>query len=445
MEQLTPSSSANVVALDDHRPAADDGTLPIFDFYAFLPQHRYIHIATRDLWPASAVNSTVPPPVMGITGKPIPAAQWLDQNRAVQQMTWLPAAPMIIENFFVAEGGWFPHQGASVFNLYRAPSIALGDATRANRWINHISRVYPNEADHIIKWLAHRVQFPDVKCNHALLLGGAQGIGKDSLLAPVIHAVGAWNTCEVSPAQIMGRFNGFVKSVILRVSEVRDLGDTDRFTFYDRLKTLCAAPPDVLRCDEKNLKEHSVFNVCGVVLTTNYKTDGIYLPADDRRHFVAWSDLTKDDFPVDYWTGLHGWYESGGIEDVAAYLSTLDLSKFDAKKPPPKTRAFWDIVDSNVAPENAELADVLERMGNPDAVTISRIVLHAEGSLAVWLSDRKNARQIPHRLEQCGLIKVRNDLATDGQWRINDKRQAIYAKKSLSIREQIRAAKEIVG
>ena len=57
-----------------------------------------------------------------------------------------------------------------------------------------------------------------------------------------------------------------------------------------------AAPPDVLRVDEKNLREHSVFNVCGVVMTTNHKTDGIYLPADDRRHFVAWSEKTKDDF-----------------------------------------------------------------------------------------------------------------------------------------------------
>jgi hypothetical protein len=32
-----------------------------------------------------------------------------------------------------------------------------------------------------------------------------------------------------------------------------------------------------------------VFNCLGFIITTNYKTDGIYLPADDRRHYVAWS------------------------------------------------------------------------------------------------------------------------------------------------------------
>ena len=84
-----------------------------------------------------------------------------------------------------------------------------------------------------------------------------------------------------------GRFNGFLKATILRISEARDLGEFDRFASYESMKTYIAAPPDVLRCDEKNLREHKILNVCGVVITKNYKTDGIYLPVDDRRHYVA--------------------------------------------------------------------------------------------------------------------------------------------------------------
>jgi len=41
------------------------------------------------------------------------------------------------------------------------------------------------------------------------------------------------------------------------------------------------------------------------------------------------------------------------------------LTSFDAKATPPKTPAFWDIVDANRAPEDAELADVLDEMGKP--------------------------------------------------------------------------------
>ena len=101
---------------------------------------------------------------------------------------------------------------------------------------------------------------------------------------------------------MLGRFNGFVCSVILRVSEARDLGDVNRFAFYEHMKPYLAAPPDVLRCDQKNLREYSVPNVCGVIITTNHKTDGIYLPADDRRHYVAWSDATKEDFAPEYYS-----------------------------------------------------------------------------------------------------------------------------------------------
>src|SRR5262249_40745744 len=157
--------------------------------------------------------------------------------------------------------------------------------------------------------VAHKVQHPEQKINHALLLGGPQGIGKDTILEPIKAAVGPWNFVEVSPPQLLGRFNGFLKSVILRVSEVRDLGDVDRYSFYDHMKAYTAAPPDVLRVDEKHIREYSVWNVCGVILTTNYKTNGLYLPADDRRHYVAWSTLQEGDFDVVRWKTLYAWYE----------------------------------------------------------------------------------------------------------------------------------------
>ncbi len=85
-----------------------------------------------------------------------------------------------------------------------------------------------------------RVQRPQEKINHALVLGVLQGVGKDTLLEPVKHAVGPWNFTEVSPQQRLGRFNGFVKSVVLRVSEAKDVGEFDRFKFYAHTKVYLA-------------------------------------------------------------------------------------------------------------------------------------------------------------------------------------------------------------
>jgi hypothetical protein len=312
------------------------------DFHAYMPTHSYIFAPSREMWPSASVNSRIPPihicnkkgePVLEENGKPktLSASAWLDRNKSVEQMTWSPGEAMLIPNRLIADGGWINRNGVTCFNLYRPPTICAGNAAYADKWTAHVKTVYPDDADHIIKWLAHRVQRPEAKINHALVLGGNQGIGKDTLIEPVKQAVGPWNFAEVSPQQMQGRFNGFLKSVILRVSEARDLGDVDRYQFYDHMKACTASPPDVLRIDEKHLREHSVFNCCGVIITSNHKSDGIYLPADDRRHFVAWSDLTKEDFTPDYWNDLWGWYSREGNSHVAAYLRDLNITKFDPK------------------------------------------------------------------------------------------------------------------
>ena len=230
---------------------------------------------------------------------------------------------------------------------------------------------------------------------------------------------------------------------MLRVSEARDLGDVNRYQFYEHMKPYTAAPPDVLRVDEKFLREHSVVNCTGVIITTNHKTDGMYLPAEDRRHFVAWSDTEQADFPESYWRELWGWYQSGGFEDVAAYLFELDLSAFDPKEPPPKTEAFWTIVNANRAPEDAELADVIERIGSPSAVTLSRLQSEATDEFGMWLRERKNRRFIPHRLEGCGYVPVRNPDTKDNLWKIHQNRQVVYARDSLNLSEQITAARKL--
>jgi hypothetical protein len=360
-------------------------------------------------------------------------------------MTWTPGLPMLIRDRLVDQGGWIEREGVSTFNLYRPPTIKPGNAAEAGPWLDHVKKVFPEDADHIIKWFAHRVQLPADKINHALVFGGAQGIGKDTLIEPVKRAVGSWNFQEVSPQHMLGRFNGFLKSVILRVSEARDLGDVNRYQFYDHMKSYTAAPPDVLRVDEKNLREHSIINCVGIIITSNHKTDGIYLPAEDRRHFVAWSDLTKEDFAPDYWPTLWRWYANGGNEHVAAYLTELDIAGFNPKAPPPKTPAFWAIVDASSAPEDAELADALDQMNGPDATTLLKIIAYTtDGDFLAWLRDRKNRRMIPHRLEKCGYVPVRNEAAKDGLWVIGGKRQVIYAKSTLTTRERITAARDLI-
>ena len=225
----------------------------------------------------------------------------------------------------------------------------------------------------------------------------------------------------------------------MRVSEARDLGDMTRHQFYEHMKAYTASPPETLECDEKHLKEHRVLNCTSIIITTNHKTDGIYLPAEDRRHYVAWSDRIQADFEEGYWRKIWRWYEEGGDQHVAAYLAQLDISSFDPKAPPPKTDAFWEIVNANRAPEDAELADAIDRLPNRDAFTIADIVNVASEVIQGMMRDLKTRRSIPHKLSKCGYVPVRNQGAADGLWAMEGKRQVIYVRKDLSPAEQVAA------
>src|SRR5690349_7548776 len=87
---------------------------------------------------------------------------------------------------------------------------------------------------------------------------------------------------------------------------------------------------------------------------------------------------------------LWGHYENGGLRHVAAFLRQHDISSFDPKAPPPKTPAFWAIVDANRPAEEAELADAIDKLGEVDAFTLQQLVnVTTDGGLADWLTDRK--------------------------------------------------------
>jgi hypothetical protein len=437
------------------KKVAPAGGVALTDFYAYMPGHQYIFAPTGEMWPASSVNARIPPvplhdaaraPILDHHGEQIKlrASTWLDQNRPVEQMTWAPGLPQCIQGRLVSEGGWIERPNVGCFNLYRHSTIKLGDPTVAKSWIDHVWRVYPDDAEHIIKYCAHRAQRPEEKINHALFLGGVPGIGKDTLLEPVKRAVGPWNWSDISPRHIFEPYNDFARAVILRISEARDLGEATRYQFYDHLKVYSAAPPDVLRINGKYLRPHYVFNCCGLIITSNYKTDGIYLPADDRRTYVAWSSLTIESFPEGYWEEIWDFLDNrGGDRHVAAYLKQLDLSGFNPKAPPPKTPAFWEIVNANRSPEDAEMADTFDALANPSAVTLLDLIAAADShEFRDWMRNKRNRRNVGRRIEACGYRAVRNPDAKDELWKVEGRRQVIYARADLSEAEQLSAAQE---
>jgi hypothetical protein len=419
-------------------------------FWAHLPGGDYLHVPTGALWPAKSVDQSIRPWPADPENpeQRIKPSAWLSRYRAIHQRTWHPGREPVVQDELVGDGGWYPHMGARVFNTYRAPHRNKGEGGRARPWLQHLQKLYPQEWKHILLYLAHRIQRPGEKINHALVLGGPTRIGKDTLLEPVKAGVGHWNWAESSQSEILGsQFNPYAKSVVLRISEARDHGP-DRFKFYEATKTLIAAPPDVLMVNEKHARPYAVPNVCSVIFTTNNRSDGLYLPLDDARHFVAWSPVDNSAFSEGYFAELHSWLHSGGAWDVVDMLAQEDLRSFRPKTIPEKTEAFWTMAQSGSAPEDADLATVLDLMKQPSVVTIhgiaSRAVVEGMTDLCEELRGR-NRRALPHRLARCGYVLVRNPEATDGLWRVEGHRRAVYGREQIPREELVSAARRFAS
>ena len=110
-----------------------DGARGLEDFYAVASTSRFMFMPTLELWPADAINSIFPaiPTPRKLKFVTIKPATWLKQYRRVEQTSWCPGEPEIIEDRLIADGGWRNHPGARCLNLYRPPPPIV--ATRVRR------------------------------------------------------------------------------------------------------------------------------------------------------------------------------------------------------------------------------------------------------------------------------------------------------------------------
>lgn len=400
----------------------------------------------------------------------------IERRRVCSNLFWAPGLPIVIRDKAVIDGALIDCRGNNLFNMYAEPCELPGDPALAKFWIDLGVFLWGEEdANDVMDFLAFKVQHPDIKINHALVLGSYdQGIGKDSWLYPVRTAVGQWNWGNVT-AGLAREWDsrGFnvpiLRKVITQISEVHDLGN-ERFAWYEKTKDWCAAPPDTLKVADKNVKAHEIANVVAPIYTTNHKTDGLYIPENDRRHFVAWSQRTRSDFEsggqmenyfgeVDF--GLSYWKSYWDrVRDrkhdlhIAAYLRTRNVSAFDPGRTPRHTEAWHEIVAANKQPGDDDLADVLDSMADdfgqrPAALTTAMIIQAARrrgfDDVAELFSNTKNARTWPHRLNDLRYSAISNPYAESGRWRFpNGYKQTVYARNDIPPARRLAAARELV-
>ena len=254
-------------------------------------------------------------------------------------------------------------EGLLYGNFWRnaRPTPIKGDVSR---WLRHMEHLLPNadEREHLLNVLAHKVQWPGLKINHAILMGGNPGSGKDSLFAPFFWAIGgaAKTNCSlVKNEDLTSQWGYALECEVMEIAELRQTEAKDRRALENTLKPIIAAPPEYLPINRKGLHPYMALNRILVIAFSNERA-AITLSIDDRRFFCLWADtprLSEAD-AVDLWN----WYQHrNGFQHVAHYLHTRDVSAFNPSAPPPMTEAKAIMTEQGQSMAESFLIDLIER------------------------------------------------------------------------------------
>jgi hypothetical protein len=231
------------------------------------------------------------------------------------------------------------------------PDLTGVGAGDVSRWLDHCRTLIPDEAElnHCLDVMAFKLQHPRIKINHAVLHGGDEGSGKDTMWAPFIWSVcgpGLKNRGLVDNDGLNSQWGYALESEILILNELKEPEASQRRALANKMKPIIAAPPETLPINRKGLHPYDMVNRMMVLAFTNDPVP-ISISSGDRRWFCIWSAAGRMDAKdaVKLWT----WYKHGGFETIARWLADRDVSAFNPSAPPMWTEFKENLIEHGMS------------------------------------------------------------------------------------------------
>jgi hypothetical protein len=189
--------------------------------------------------------------------------------------------------------------------------------------IKHIKNLCNNSDDvfnYVIKFLARKVQKPNILTNTALIFKSNEGAGKDMFFNwfgnKIIGNNYYYNTEK--PELLFGKFTSALENKILIV--VNETSGKDTFSINENIK--CAITAEVNIIEHKGLKPYKNTNHISYIFLTN-NDNPLKVSADDRRFcgIECNNDICNN---KQYFTELHEELKKGEY-DRAFYNYLMDI------------------------------------------------------------------------------------------------------------------------
>jgi hypothetical protein len=371
---------------DSERAAADDEGVPFWDRFVWIEElERFVDLRDRVLLNKSQFAVRFPHIGKGPFTQENAATVYLENTamrRVVRAKTYRPGQPvMVIEQRQSAVNTWYPgpiHSDDPDYGwlpMIKAGRVPCMDED-VSPFIKLAAHLFPDDRERglLLDWMAFQIQHPGVKCGWHPVVGGIQGIGKDSLFLPLLMGLGDHNTVQISPADLAGQWTFWAQEKQLVV--VQEMNNFHRKEVMDKIKPYLTSPPERVSINIKGMPQYDQPNVVNLVFFTNHP-DAVALERSDRRFYILWSIASA--LSEHWFAGYYRWVKKqDGAAAVCAWLAARDLSGFDNNGRAPATAAKEMMRREALAPIEAELTEAIDERADVfetrDLLTVRQIV-----------------------------------------------------------------------
>jgi hypothetical protein len=264
--------------------------------------------------------------------------------------TFIAGADVIVSN----------EEGAPCFNSFRPfarrKAKELADSASAQPFIDHISWLFGNRADHFLDWLAHIEQKPGVLPQTAWLhIANNTGLGRNWISSVLVRV---WPGYVASNFDLVGSlsssFNGPLSHKLLaQVDELNEAHQSQsKWSFSERLKSM-------LNCEYREINNKygaqvREKNACRFLMFSNH-ISAIPLEETDRRIevVICESKPQAEQYYKELYRLLHN---EVFIASVTRFLMDRDISSFN----PGATALVTEHKQSATAVSKSETDDAIE-------------------------------------------------------------------------------------
>lgn len=236
--------------------------------------------------------------------------------------------------------------GRDGLNIYMPVIVDAypGDITR---FLNHVSILLPNPDDQriFISYLAHMVKFPGYKIPWAVLLQGAEGIGKTAFFEVLQHALGEMYVYRPKAQELIAsgsKFNAWMRAKLAII--VDEIKIDERRELIEILKPMITDLQ--IEIQAKGVDQEMEDNVANWLFFSNFK-DAIPITKNGRRYCILFSamqtegDMIKAGLNDEYFVGLYNWLrEGGGLQNVTHWLMNYPIERGSLPVKAPRTSSY---------------------------------------------------------------------------------------------------------